>query len=209
MTAAALAIVIAIASVRLRILHSRLRRLEAQALTDPLTGAFNRRHLDACLRTAIERRNRVGETASLLLFDVDRFKEINDARGHAAGDAVLKALVALVVGRARKLDSLCRIGGEEFALLLEGTSFARALTVAEDLRALVAEAALLDGTGVSISIGVSELRPWQSAQAWIDDADAALYLAKRSGRNRVAGTHLRRLDDEHPASRTVRMSVPI
>src|SRR3954464_11156314 len=77
------------------------RTLLEQAMTDPLTGAFNRRYLESCLATAIERRHRTGEPASLLMLDVDHFKRINDAFGHAAGDEVLRRLVALVSGRAR------------------------------------------------------------------------------------------------------------
>ncbi|MGE5245763.1 MAG: GGDEF domain-containing protein [Betaproteobacteria bacterium] len=184
-----LGLAVAIGAVRMVALQGRLRRLEELTMTDPLTGAFNRRHLDVCLATAIERRSRTGEPASLLLFDVDRFKAINDSAGHAAGDGVLKALVALAGRRARKLDVLFRIGGEEFALLLSGARFADALIVAEDLRALVADAGLLDGGQVSISVGVSELCEGQSVQDWIEEADAALYRAKRGGRNRVAGRH--------------------
>jgi len=161
------------------------RTLLEQALTDPLTGAFNRRHMDWCLTTAMERRQRIGEPASLLLFDVDHFKHINDALGHAAGDRALKGLVELVSARARKLDVLFRIGGEEFLLLLPGAAHHGALAVAENLRRMVAAADLLDGWRLSISVGVSELQDGQSVSSWIEDADVALYRAKRDGRNRV------------------------
>ena len=178
---------IAILAVTLHARGALQRRLAEQAIVDPLTGAFNRRHMNVCLTTAIERRNRTGESASLLLFDIDRFKEINDTLGHAAGDHVLTSLVGLVVGCARKLDVLFRIGGEEFALLLAGAGFTDALSVAEDLRSLVATAGLLEGRDVSISVGVSELREAQSVNDWVEEADAALYLAKQGGRNRVVG----------------------
>jgi len=171
---------------RLRALRDRVRTLEAEALTDPLTGAFNRRHLDACLVHAIERRSRLGERASLLLFDVDRFKAINDALGHAAGDDVLKQIVGVVGRRARRMDVLFRIGGEEFALLLAGAASADAVVAGEDIRASVENARLLGARAVTISIGVSELAEGQSAREWIADADEALYAAKRRGRNRVA-----------------------
>jgi diguanylate cyclase (GGDEF)-like protein len=166
------------------------RTLIEQAVTDPLTGAFNRRHLDACLRMVIERRNRTGEPASLLLIDVDHFKHINDACGHAAGDDVLRGLVRVIGGRMRTLDLLFRIGGEEFALLLAGAGHHDAIAVAEDLRLLVKDSRLLDGGAVSISVGVSELQRGQSGCAWLADADAAMYRAKRAGRNRVAGRAL-------------------
>ena len=180
----ALGLVIVVA-VRFWVLHSRVRTLESQAITDPLTGAFNRRHFDAALINAIERRSRLGEPASLLLFDIDRFKPINDTFGHAAGDGVLRALADVVRQRTRKLDVLFRTGGEEFALLLPATRRQDALVVAEDLRERVAAAKLLDARRVTISIGVGELGDAQSAGEWLADADAALYLAKRSGRNRV------------------------
>jgi diguanylate cyclase (GGDEF)-like protein len=173
--------------IRIAVLQGRLRTLEAQAITDPLTGAFNRRHMRAVLAAAVARRGRSGERASVLLLDIDRFKDINDALGHAQGDRVLQTLVALLGQRLRKLDALFRVGGEEFVLLLSGATFNHALSVAEDLRGLVQDAALIPGRQVSISIGVVELAPDQSVAEWIEEADAALYRAKHAGRNRVAG----------------------
>ena len=130
----------AAAALRIAILQNRVRLLEEQAITDPLTGAFNRRQMQITLAAAVERRRRSGERASILLFDIDRFKDINDALGHAEGDRVLTSLVALVGQRMRKLDALFRSGGEEFVLLLSGTRFSDALSVAEDLRTLVQDA---------------------------------------------------------------------
>ena len=184
---AVLGVVVIAGGLTIAMLVQRLRTLERQAVTDPLTGAFNRRHLDVCLRTAIERRARFGESACLVLFDVDRFKDINDRFGHTAGDAVLKALVLLARQRTRTLDLLFRTGGEEFALLLSGTRLNAALAAAEQLRAFVAASRLIDGHVFSISLGVSELRDGQSSLEWLGDADRALYYAKRAGRNRVAG----------------------
>ncbi len=166
-------------------LWEQRRALMEQAMTDPLTGAFNRRYMDACLATAIERRRRTGEPASLLMIDVDHFKRINDRFGHAGGDEALKRLVTLVSGRARKLDVLFRVGGEEFMILLPGTRYAGALAAAENLRLLVAHSTLIDGHRMSVSIGVSELQMGQSVVSWIEDADVAVYRAKQSGRNRV------------------------
>jgi glutamate transport system ATP-binding protein len=167
-------------------LVDRLRALERQVLTDPLTGAFNRRHLDDCLRGAVERRRRDGESACLAVFDVDRFKDINDLLGHAAGDAVLKALVVLFQRCARTLDLLFRTGGEEFALLLPSTDLESALVVADRLRARIAASRLIFGHVMTVSVGVSALRDGQSPHDWIADADQALYAAKRAGRNQVA-----------------------
>ena len=166
-------------------LWEQRRTLMEQAMTDPLTGAFNRRYMDGCLATAIERRNRTGEPASLLMIDVDHFKRINDTFGHSGGDEALKRLVALIAGRARKLDVLFRVGGEEFMILLPGTRYAGALAVAANLRLLVAHSTLIDGYTMSISIGVSQLQMGQSVCSWVEDADVAVYRAKQSGRNRV------------------------
>ena len=175
-------------------LVDRLRALERQAITDPLTGAFNRRHFEASLHAAIERRTRFGEPASLVVFDVDRFKDINDRFGHAAGDAVLKALAVLGHRRARTLDLLFRTGGDEFALILSHAGAEAALAVAGELRAVIAASQLIDGHAISISAGVSELRHGHSPLEWLLEADLALYRAKHAGRNRVAGaTDPRRL----------------
>ena len=143
--------------------------------------------MDACLATAIERLHRTGEPASLAMLDVDHFKAVNDELGHAAGDEALKALVAVVVGRARRLDVLFRVGGEEFALLLAGATHSDAVAVADDLRQIVAAAKFPGGRSLSISVGVSELRRDQDALEWWSEADEALYRAKRAGRNRVVG----------------------
>lgn len=179
----------AVAVIRMALLQRRVRTLEEQTITDPLTGAFNRRHMHTTLAAAVERRRRSGDHSSLLMLDIDRFKDINDALGHTEGDRVLKCLVALVGQRMRKVDALFRAGGEEFILLLSGTRFTDAVSVAEDLRRLVQDARLVSGRQVSISVGVVELAPDQSAPEWIEEADAALYRAKRAGRNRVAGRY--------------------
>lgn len=170
---------------RLVALRRRLRRLETLAVSDPLTGAFNRRHFDASLAVAVERRRRGGESAALLYIDVDRLKWINDGAGHAGGDDALKRVAACVRERLRKIDALFRIGGDEFAVLLAGASPAEAAVVAEDLRSRIAAVRTIDGTAVTISAGISELREHDSIEDWTTRADVALYHAKRAGRNRV------------------------
>ena len=174
------------AGFRIAVLHGRVRALQAQVIRDPLTGAFNRRHLHTALAAAVERRRRGGERAALLYLDIDRFKAVNDVLGHATGDRVLRDLVALVSQRLRKVDALFRVGGEEFALLLSGAGLSQAVAVAETLRALVDDAGILPQRQLSISIGVVELGPGQTVTEWMAAADAALYRAKRTGRNRVA-----------------------
>lgn len=195
---------IAGAGIRIAVLHRRLRVLEIDVIRDPLTGAFNRRHLQATLAAAVERRRRSGEHASLLLLDVDCFKDINDSFGHTEGDRVLQELVALIEQRLRRLDALFRVGGEEFVLLLSGARFTDAVSIAEEVRALVQDACLLEGRRLSISIGVAELGREQSAQEWLAEADVALYRAKRGGRNRVAGrcgTPVQAIDEERGRNR--------
>src|SRR5262245_5167264 len=132
-----LAAAAATAGARAAVLHTRVRVLQAQAVTDPLTGAFNRRQLDIALAAAVERRHRPGERASMLLLDIDRFKDVNDAFGHAEGDRVLQDLVVLMQQRFRALDQVFRAGGEEFLVLLPATRFSDAFDVAEELRELV------------------------------------------------------------------------
>src|SRR6266705_4606912 len=180
-----LTLTVILANITLSIIGELQRRLVDQAIIDPLTGVFNRRHMERCLGDAIERQRRSSAPASLLLIDVDRFKRINDQFGHAKGDSVLKGIASLIARRSRKLDLLFRIGGEEFMLLLPDTHEAAAAVVAEQLRASVAESPLLDGRQVTLSIGVAELRRGESPDSWMKHADDALYAAKKAGRNRV------------------------
>lgn len=180
-----LTLTIVLINLALNIIEDLHHRLIEQAILDPLTGAFNRRHMDSCLDYAIERSKRAGAPATLLLIDVDHFKRINDTHGHVAGDRVLGEIVRVVSQRARKLDLLFRIGGEEFLLLLPDTREDSAAIVAEDIRIAVAAAALLKELRVTVSIGVSELHPGETASTWLKHADDAMYVAKNNGRDRV------------------------
>jgi diguanylate cyclase (GGDEF)-like protein len=155
-----------------------------QAIRDPLTGLYNRRFFYEALQKEVQRSARYGTVASLVLFDVDDFKNINDTFGHQAGDDVLRAIASLVDGMIRPVDSFARLGGEEFGLLLPETSQLDALLTAERLRAAVSRHKILDDRRVTISGGVATCP--QDTQA-IDElerkADAALYWAKRNGKN--------------------------
>src|SRR3989475_9301984 len=182
---ATLTLTIIFANIVLSIIVDLHRRLLDQAVVDPLTGVFNRRHMERSLSDAIERLRRNSPPTSLLLMDVDGFKSINDQFGHAKGDSVLKEIVSLIAKRSRKLDLLFRIGGEEFMLLLPDTQEAAAALVAEELRASTAESRLLEDLQVTLSIGVAELRRGESPDSWMKHADDALYAAKKAGRNRV------------------------
>jgi diguanylate cyclase (GGDEF)-like protein len=169
----------------LNMLGELQQALVEQTITDPLTGAYNRRHLDARLGEYVAPDHAVRGHNALLLIDIDHFKQINDRHGHDAGDRVLCRLVEVVKARKRSGDVLFRTGGEEFVLLLPQATPDAALRVAEDLRGRLSQADLLSGQTITVSIGVSALSPGQTADAWVKSADTALYEAKRQGRNRV------------------------
>lgn len=159
-------------------------------ITDGLTDIHNKRYLSEVLEREIPRAHRHGRDLSLLMFDIDHFKEVNDTHGHLAGDAVLKELATLVRGRLRPDDVLGRYGGEEFVAVLPETSVEGAVRIAEELRELVASHPFVvegEDIPVSISIGVAELTPGLDADSLFKTADEMLYAAKREGRNRVRG----------------------
>jgi len=159
--------------------------LVQQTLTDPLTGAYNRRHLAQQISGLARRDAEVDSMNALLAIDIAHFKAINDRHGHAAGDAVLVAFVQALNARKRQSDMLFRTGGEEFVLLLPRTSARDAQQVAEDLRARIAATPLLPGHPITASIGVGAQQPHHGADDWLGAADQALYRAKHNGRNRV------------------------
>ncbi|RMG12035.1 MAG: GGDEF domain-containing protein [Deltaproteobacteria bacterium] len=165
--------------------NARLYRL---AVTDSLTRAYNRQYLSERLPEEIERHRRYGDSISVVLFDVDHFKRVNDVHGHAAGDAVLVAIADLARELCRETDSVVRYGGEEFLLLLPKTGREGARQLADRLRRRVAHHVVTTEEGaitVTLSAGVAEVQPEEEAQSLLARADAALYLAKRRGRNRV------------------------
>jgi len=180
-----LSLTIILINIALNIIDDLQHRLIAQTVIDPLTGAFNRRHMMPCLAYAIERSRRVKTPASLLLIDMDHFNRHNDELGPSARDIAFDGTVQIINKRARKLDLLFRVGGEEFLLLLPDTRETEAAVVAEDLRVAVAGAALLPDWLMTVSIGVSELQRNESQGDWLKRADQAMYAAKRGGRNRV------------------------
>ncbi len=158
--------------------------------TDELTGIQNRRQFDAVLARELQKYARSGSPLSLMILDIDHFKKINDSLGHQAGDAVLRELTARVSAQIREIDFFFRIGGEEFAVLMPDTEESLAAAVAERLRVEVSEREFfLEPTSVrvTISIGVaSSSEKISTPDRIFAAADARLYHAKRSGRNRVA-----------------------
>lgn len=182
---ATLALTVIMVNVVLNVLGDLQRALLQQTLADPLTGAYNRRHLAQQLGNLARPGTDVYGMNALLAIDIDHFKTINDRHGHAAGDAVLVSCVAALSARKRQSDMLFRTGGEEFVLLLPRTSARDAHQVAESLRARIAEAPLLPGHPITVSIGVGVQQPQHNADDWLGAADRALYQAKHNGRNRV------------------------
>lgn len=163
-------------------------RLKEQARTDPLTGAFNRRHLQDCLAEALERFARHATPSSMVMFDLDHFKKVNDELGHDAGDGVLRSVTSLVSGRLRSTDLLFRIGGEEFLILLGDTGLANAAGLAEELRGQIVSAQILPDRKVTVSMGVSEVEAGDTASSWMSRTDELLYRAKRQGRDQVVAS---------------------
>lgn len=169
---------LALASLALR------KDLLAQSERDGLTGLYNRRHLDQTLAVAALDAAQQEQQISLLLIDVDRFKDVNDRDGHAAGDTLLRSLAHLLLRETRGSDTVFRQGGDEFAVLLPDTTGTTAVARAEQLRSN-AEKTLM----ATVSIGVGTLRPsvGRSAEDLLRDADLCMYRAKALGRNQVVG----------------------
>ncbi|MCG8554851.1 MAG: GGDEF domain-containing protein [Proteobacteria bacterium] len=165
--------------------HETIYRM---TITDGLTTVHNKRFLSEVLEREIPRAHRHGRQLSLLMIDIDHFKEINDTYGHLAGDAVLRDLALLIKGRLRPDDVLGRYGGEEFAAVLPETGADGAGRISEELRRMVEEHSFTqdrEEISVTVSIGVAQLRKgWQGEQLF-RAADEMLYAAKREGRNRV------------------------
>jgi diguanylate cyclase (GGDEF)-like protein len=162
--------------------------LREQAVRDGMTGLYNRRHFDDALPHELARAQRTGDNLVLALFDIDHFKDFNDQYGHAAGDAVIKAVAAQVGGTVRASDLACRVGGEELALLLPGAQLRETCRRLDRLRQRVAATRLAHAGAplppVTVSVGVADLE-LGPASTLLQRADVALYAAKRSGRNRV------------------------
>ncbi|WP_323037862.1 sensor domain-containing diguanylate cyclase [Pararhodobacter sp.] len=162
--------------------------LWSEASRDVLTGAMTRRAFSDTLRKTFAARTRAQGTASLILFDLDHFKRVNDTWGHAAGDAVLKTVARTVLRELRVEDSFGRVGGEEFAILVANADAQRAADVAERVRIAIENATIPGHPEIRItsSFGVAEAtNAVLDVEDWSDRADEQLYAAKGSGRNRV------------------------
>jgi diguanylate cyclase (GGDEF)-like protein len=197
--------------VRLNELEGETQRLRADldeqhmlSLLDPLTSVFNRMGYIEGIGREFARWKRYGGELALLIFDFDFFKSINDSYGHAAGDKVLASVAALLRKQIRQCDVLCRLGGEEFAIILPATNVYGAAAIADKLRASIASSQFRfkdQPVPVTVSIGAAEFRGADTQEDVFERADRALYVAKKGGRNRCC-TELE-LDDTASATVTV------
>jgi diguanylate cyclase (GGDEF)-like protein len=169
-------------------LKEAYRRIEELAELDELTGSFNRRCIMRMLEEEIGRAQRAGSPCSIALIDLDWFKRINDAYGHPTGDEVLRTFAITVFANIRGIDRFGRYGGEEFLLVLPGTTEESAARMLDRLRMIIAEldwSAFSPGMQVTISAGVATLREAERSDSFLTRADGALYASKARGRNRI------------------------
>ena len=165
-----------------------IKRLQNETVFDPLTRCYNRRAMDDFMDQAIANSRRYGSDLSVVMFDLDHFKRINDTYGHTAGDSVLKAVSRTVLSTIRKCDYLVRYGGEEFVLIMPATKLGRAVDVADRLRRIIENQAIqCDGNCIRVtaSFGVAELKKDQDKNYLLREIDRRLYDAKARGRNRI------------------------
>ena len=167
--------------------HREMQRL---AVTDPLTGLFNRVKIDDVLNLELSRQTRQPDPLSVIMLDIDDFKPINDRYGHRKGDEVLAQFATILTSRSRKTDCLGRWGGEEFLIVCPNTELAAAERLAEDLRRAIASHPFDLDQPLTASLGVAESCFGDTPETLVERADVALYSAKHQGRNRVTGAPL-------------------
>jgi diguanylate cyclase (GGDEF)-like protein/hemerythrin-like metal-binding protein len=177
---------------QVRLLHERLEAVQSESMLDALTGIASRRLFDMSLPRMIAQAEERHEPVSLLMIDVDDFKEFNDKYGHVVGDDVLRLAAAAIKQSCRSDDLVCRYGGDEFVVILPRTPIERALPLAEKIRVNVMQRELVRrSTGeklgwLTVSIGVSQHQRGRPSESLVERADEWLYAAKQSGRNRIA-----------------------
>jgi diguanylate cyclase (GGDEF)-like protein len=169
-------------------LERLLTRIHREARVDTLTGASNRRHGNELLASELERARRLHHPLSVILFDIDHFKSVNDGFGHLTGDRVLEQVAELARTDLRSYDTLVRWGGEEFLILLPESTTTDAVRIAERLRLRITEHAFIHGQPLTISAGVAGLVEQDDSESLVARADALLYRIKGSGRNRIMGS---------------------
>ncbi|MBW1892870.1 MAG: diguanylate cyclase [Deltaproteobacteria bacterium] len=167
-----------------------LRELKKLAITDGLTGLFNSRHFYKQLDIEVDRIKRYKHSISVLIIDIDHFKDFNDSFGHMEGDKLLVRLGALIKSCLRRMDTAYRYGGEEFTVILPETNNADAIIVAERIRKIIAEETFIPSSGekiaITVSIGSTEYQAEERISTFVQRADKALYVSKDLGRNRIS-----------------------
>lgn len=172
-------------------LHQELQSARGEAMTDPLTGILNRRGFETRAKQTFADPTTLDKGLCLLMIDIDHFKKINDTYGHLFGDKVIRAIATTLQSKVRGEDSVARLGGEEFAVMLPETDVAGARTVAEHIRQSIERGKIrrLDTQeqigGITISIGIAAYTSGVSAVDLLDQADKALYVSKKTGRNKT------------------------
>jgi diguanylate cyclase (GGDEF)-like protein len=186
-----------------------IEKLQRLTLRDPLTGAWNRRYHDEALAREMDRFRRHGSPLSVAHVDLDDFKELNDAGGHALGDEVLRAFATTALGVLRPSDHVIRLGGDEFMLVFPQTARGEALSIIERLRAELAGAQMVGPFGIAISAGVASCpEDTTDADELAEIADRALYWAKDHGKNRCASAEELELAAQLPSQTPNRPAVP-
>jgi diguanylate cyclase (GGDEF)-like protein/PAS domain S-box-containing protein len=168
-----------------KLAEEELKRL---ATTDKLTGAYNRTKFNEIIGREIERVRRYNQPLSIIIFDIDRFKRVNDRYGHSAGDYVLRTIADIVRDSIRKIDYFVRWGGEEFMIISSETNLKEAHALAERIRVIIESYMFKDIGKVTVSFGVTEFNENDTENSLIKRADDAMYEAKKKGRNRVEVT---------------------
>lgn len=172
-------------------LRKNLDNVKKEAMTDGLTGLSNRKAFDKAIRDHVEEAENLGIPLILMMLDIDHFKKFNDTYGHQVGDQVLRLVARTLTDNVKGRDTAARYGGEEFAILLPETTLAGGIKVADVLRKSVETKEVINKTSnetlgrITLSVGVAEYKSGESISDFIERADAALYSAKKGGRNRV------------------------
>lgn len=173
-------------------LEEMLTRVETLAITDPLTGLFNRRRFESILTLEFKKAARYQVPLSCMMIDIDHFKEVNDAYGHRAGDIILKEIASIIQKSIREVDTACRWGGEEFAVLIPNTKKEDAAQPANRILKAVSKHSFPDigGRHLTVSIGIADVMDpaITTEEKLVHAADLAMYEAKRKGRNKIVTT---------------------
>ncbi|MDD3468293.1 MAG: GGDEF domain-containing protein, partial [Campylobacterales bacterium] len=159
--------------------------LQEQVTYDSLTKLLNRRKMEETLELEIERFKRCNTPLSVVMFDIDDFKQINDTLGHQAGDATLRLVSELIKKTVRKVDFSARWGGEEFIVLAPQTDTKGAYTLAENLRKTIEGSNILQGKKITCSFGVTDFKENETLDSFLKRVDEALYASKKNGKNQV------------------------